>query len=38
MITTQENGTLKSVDFFSQFRINKEGKISLIKQFEFVSK
>ena len=38
MITTQENGTLKSIDFFHQFRINKEGKISLIKQYEFVSK
>jgi len=38
MITTQENGTVKSIDFFHQFRINKEGKISLIKQYEFVSK
>jgi hypothetical protein len=38
MITTPENETLKSIDFFHQFRINKEGKISLIKQYEFVSK
>ena len=38
MITTQKNGTFESIDFFNQFRINKEGKISLIKQYEFVSK
>ncbi|MEP6556709.1 MAG: hypothetical protein ABJB11_24350 [Ferruginibacter sp.] len=38
MINTQENGTLENTDFFQQFRINKEGKINLIKQYEFVSK
>jgi hypothetical protein len=31
MITTKENGALTSIDFCYQFRINKEGKINLIK-------
>ena len=31
MITTKENGTLTSIDFCYQFRINKEGKINLIQ-------
>lgn len=38
MITTQENGTLKSIDFFQQFSFNKDGKIDLIKQYEFAPK
>lgn len=38
MTITQENGTLKTIDFFDQFRINKEGKINLIKQYEFAAK
>lgn len=36
MISFLENGTLKNLDFFQQFRINNEGKINLIKQYEFV--
>jgi len=38
MITTQENGTLKSIEFFQQFSFTRDAKISLIKQYEFVSK
>jgi len=38
MTTTQENGRPKSIHFFNQFRINKEGKINLIKQYEFAAK
>ena len=38
MTITQENGTLKTIDFFDQFRINKQGKINLIKQYEFAAK
>lgn len=38
MTITQENGTLNTIDFFDQFRINKEGKINLIKQYEFAAK
>jgi len=38
MINTKKNGTLHNIDFFQQFRINKDGKISLIKQYEFVAK
>ena len=33
MINTLENGTLQTVDFLQQFRINKEGKINFIKQY-----
>ncbi|MBZ5858140.1 hypothetical protein [Flavihumibacter profundi] len=37
MITTQENGTLKNIDFFQQFSFTKDGKIRLIKQYELAS-
>ena len=38
MTTTKENGALQANDFFQQYRMTKEGKISLIKQYEFATK
>ncbi len=33
LINTKEDGTLESTDFLQQFRMNKDGKIDLIKQY-----
>jgi hypothetical protein len=38
MTSTKENGSLQANDFFQQFMMTKDGKISIIKQYEFITK
>ena len=38
MTSTNQNGDLQANDFFQQFKMSKEGKISLIKQYELATR